>query len=138
MKYVPIKDLDAYRLLDEPHNTGTGSPFEPEEWHATIHQLRRLLDQFGESDAFGDGDYYLPDSANSSRVIPVVFTSQKMVMPHVIEEIVRFLKGLREDYRLDVTLSSDFDYFLFLSKAEIRGWCPEELELKAGLERVGD
>lgn len=135
MKYLAIQEKEAYRLLDEPHGTAPGSPLEPDEWHFINAELRRLLDQFGDWNAYEDGDYYLPDSANATRVIPVVFTSQKMVEPQVLEAITKFLNELREDYRVDLTISADYDYFLFLSKGGVRGWCSAELESKAGLER---
>lgn len=83
MKYFEIKESETYRILNSPYNP---PPLHEKEvfhagWHATRKTLKELLDYFGKWDAYEEGDYYLSDAANDSRVISIVLSSHRMMTP---------------------------------------------------------
>ena len=109
------------------------------EWHTVQRGLSNVLKRFGHDDAYGQGDYYLGDSATLSRGIGVCITSRKPLVQSLIPLTQAYLQTLDHPYEIDFTVSTkDGDFEVFVSKNEVLAWCPDDVQRMLGIVVNGD
>lgn len=139
MSIQVITEKEAYDHLAKPYNPPVLSESFSEEdffreWHTVQRGLANVLKHFGRDDAYGQGDYYIGDSAGLSRGIGVCITSKKPLVQSLIPLTHAYLKTLDHSYEIDFTVSTrDGDFEVFVSTDEVKAWCPEDLLRKLGI-----
>ncbi|MBI5252608.1 MAG: hypothetical protein HY912_24190 [Desulfomonile tiedjei] len=93
------------------------------------------MDRFGESNAFGDADYCMSDSATLSRGIDVEITSNNLLTPELIPAVMSFLKELPDSYEIEFDVETeDSINEIFVSAERVKGCCSEDVLELLGIE----
>ncbi len=135
-----ISEQEAYAHLAQPYNPPalTKDFLEEDfyhEWHTVQKGLAKILNQFWENDAYGQGDYYIADSATLSRGINVCITSAKPLGDKIILLTQSYLMSLKFECEVDYTISTkDGDFEIFVSKDKVQAWCPLHIREKLAIE----
>ncbi len=103
------------------------------EWHRTRDALVEKLETLGVFDAYGQGDFYVGDSADLSRGIGVSITSDKMLNDLLIPAVLRILDSLAEDYEVLIEVESDGLHYVAVARDQIRACCPDEFASALGM-----
>ncbi len=144
MSIYVITEKEAYAHVAKPYNPpALSESFSEEdffrEWHTVQRGLANVLRRFGRDDAYGQGDYYIGDSATLSRGIGVCITSKKPLVQSLIPLTQAYLKTLDHPYEIDFTVSTkDGDFEVFVSKDDVLVWCPDDVQRKLGIITAGE
>jgi hypothetical protein len=96
-----ITSDEAYSRLDEPFNPPT--TLSEEEFEAvfdSLHErLNNALSEFGTNNPYGEGDYYLDDTANGSRGIGLEASDEFLTWP-VIRVVQNILESNTERWEV--------------------------------------
>lgn len=139
MKLSMFTEDEAYAHLEKAHNPPiTGANFSEqdfaEEWHSVRDGLDRILQRFGENDAYGTKDYNLGDTVSLSRGVGLEVTSEKMLSMKLVPEVQNYLALLPHDYEIDLAIMTEDGVFhVFLGRNEIKAWCPKPILDRLGL-----
>lgn len=139
-----ITEKEAYEHVAKPYNPpALSESFSEEdfflEWHTVQRGLANVLKRFGRDDAYGQGDYYIGDSATLSRGIGVCITSKKPLVQSLIPLTQAYLQTLDHPYEIDFTVSTrDGDFEVFVSQNEVLAWCPDDVQKKLGIVATGE
>lgn len=129
----------VYEYLEKPFNPPAITEHFTEkdfysEWHNVRSKLKEVLDRFGKSNAFGDADYCMADSAALSRGISVEITSNNLMTSSLIPAVMSFLKELPNRYEIEFGIETEQSTNqIFVSAERVKGCCSEDvLELLEG------
>jgi hypothetical protein len=116
---------NIYKHLNTPFNPPVFSDsFEKEnfrqEWHETRDSLKVVLDQFGEWNAYGEGDYFLDTILTLSRGIGVEITNVNMLTRELLVAVQTFLAKLEHAYEADFAFHIEGAFYdMFVSRGGI-------------------
>lgn len=133
MDITRFTENETYTYLNQAFNPPTLSEELTEEcffteWHGVRNHLKAVLDQFGQDDAYGQGDFCLGDSASLSRGIGVCLTSSRLLMSDLIPVVTELLRSLSIDYEVNFTIETqDGACQLFVSRDTVKAWIPDDL-----------
>jgi hypothetical protein len=133
INFVPMTKAEVYDYLEQSYNPpALTEEFSEEEffseWHEVRDGLKEVLDQFGEYNAFVEGDYVISDSAALSRGINVEITSNALVTPDLVPTVIAFLKALPEKFEVEFDLETEEStHRLFVSQDGVKGHCSREI-----------
>lgn len=98
----PVKFIshEEYVALFTKHNTlnlKLPNTFK-EEFLQARERLEGVLTNYGTSDAFGKGDFFIDDDFFGTRCLHIVICTWKMFRPEVFSEIVNFIHTEKQEY----------------------------------------
>lgn len=121
MKIIPLGQDAYYERLNCPHNPpglDTSKEAFEAEYYLLYDQLEKLLDQCGENNAYGEGDFYLEPALVDSRGIGLEITNNMFISEKLLTDLQGLL--LKEAPGWDIYLGSgQYDFGLFIGGESI-------------------
>lgn len=97
------------------------------EYYGVESRLETILQEFGENDAYGEGDYYLDNGYGRTRGLGFeVSHESSLENPQVVPAIQRLLASLPDEYEVCIQ-GENFDFYVYVSPREVKAFT-EDLE----------
>lgn len=123
MKIIRISSEEMKDRLNAPFNppnftdTFTREMFHL-EWHKCRNRLKNLLEQFGQWNAYGEGDYFLDEIVVLSRGFGVEITNPSIVTKKLLRCLQEFLQDLDQNYEIDLAFNLDGKFYDILVSSD--------------------
>lgn len=105
--------LNAFEISKEEGWDCLGQPFNPpafneqfteddfrDEWYAARGGLEAILSEFGDHDAYGNGDYNIGEDYGDSRFIGIEVNNPGILTPYFFNAVQSHLDSLHQTYTL--------------------------------------
>ncbi len=131
MNIEKLERAEVGEILETSYNMPETSTEEEEDsirgrWYEVRDLVQTAMDQFGEEDGLGNGDYSISDRASLSRGIHAEICGEKMLCPSLITEIQKVLFDLDEDFEVYLFVEAmDEMAHIFIQSKRVRGWMGE-------------
>lgn len=121
MKIIPLSQDAYYERLNRPHNPPDANVSEEAfeaEYHLLYDQLEKILNQFGENNAYGEGDFNLEPALADSRGLGLEISNDEFISEALLKDLQELL--LKEAPAWEIYLGSgQYDFGIFISVENI-------------------
>ncbi|MFC7339583.1 hypothetical protein ACFQY0_20505 [Haloferula chungangensis] len=113
------------QFVDCPFNPPDESISDDEfrvEYFEVEERLRAVLQEFGDEDAYGEGDFYLENGFGRTRGLGFELGGESSLeCPGLIPRIIMLLNTIEPTYDIEIR-GDQYDFYLYVSKNRIQAF----------------